>query len=138
MTTRRKLKLKNIKSFVIDRKIWARGRMLDESGGSKVNSLLRIDDKMCCLGIYLKACGVPNKDLLQVGDPENLDLPLKMLPKWLLEEVDIEGYENSKLVSDLIDANDATSCKEATREVKVAKLFAKTGIKVTFKGEANE
>lgn len=50
-----------MRNLVIDRSIWLRGEGEDES------RLLRVaDGKMCCVGIYLAACGVPSSQLEEV------------------------------------------------------------------------
>lgn len=52
------MKLKKIRKLVIDRRVWLRGEGANES------YLLRSrDHKMCCVGIYLEACGVPKSEL---------------------------------------------------------------------------
>jgi hypothetical protein len=114
--TTKVLKLKSVKAFVIDRKVWARGHQ-------RVNQLRRRDDgKMCCLGIYLKACGAPTCALTGFGVP--VDVKTLIVPGWL----------GTNKASDLVCANDAYFDDEARREDDVKAGFAKAGIEVTFKG----
>jgi hypothetical protein len=117
-------KLKNVRSFVIDRNVWARGEkdnvLLDSTTG-----------KMCCLGIYLKACGASDKRLKNVGSPSDAG-DADTLPKWMVGEVFGFSADDAPTVRKLIRVNDAKAPKD--REGKIAKLFAEAGVKVRFKG----
>lgn len=104
--------------------------------GAKLGSMLHRpqDQKMCCIGIYLEACGISRSLLTDVGDPSDVrtDLPKQCL--WLiniLEDPNNEGYPhqttNSKDTEDLIQENDNDA-----REEKIAEIFAKHDVEVEF------
>lgn len=116
--------MKQVRSFVINRGEWLRGSL---------NSLLLCEGskKMCCLGIYLKSCGIEDSVLAGAGSPIDI-FKAAPLPRWLISE---NKEWNSRLVSSLIDANDDEHASEAQREERIIELFAKEGITVTFKGE---
>lgn len=117
--------MKEIKKFTIDRKIWLRGEGTDKS------KLLRSSDgKMCCLGIYLKKCGVKPTLLNNLASPRQVGIPI---PNWLLNT----RGENSMLVDSLMEENDRELVTEKMMNLKereIRGLFKEAGIKVTFKG----
>jgi hypothetical protein len=132
-----------VKSFVIDRLTWYRGH------GSSASKLLREDGKMCCVGIYGRALGVPDAYLLNLGTVSNslgekdpygpVPPPARNLPwpEWTIKR------QHGDL-SDLYTVNDYQLAmggggkwegvinSEADREAVIAKLFAKNGVTVTF------
>ena len=110
-----------IMKLIIDRDIWLRGE------GSGWSYLLREEDsKMCCLGIYLKECGVPSEKLLYMTSPYQL---VKIIPPeagWLLGSSSIDTCS-------LMELNDEKKIeKEDEREEKIAYIFAKHNIEVEF------
>ena len=108
-----------VTAFVIDRATWLRGE------GYQSSALLRSSDgKRCGVGIYLRACGVPDKRLKNVDEAESV----AGLPKqadWL-----ITAKRNSDLAMKLYGENDGTA-----KESAIATLFAEMGITVTFTGK---
>lgn len=136
----------NVKSFIIDRTNWLRGE------GSKASRLLRpTDEKMCCVGIYLKACGVPRDQLLDTAAVESrrlvsgglsLDsvsdtkLAIPILPEgasWLRDDFK-HCSGPTPAASALYSMNDyqASDMPERYREEGIRNLFAKQGVEVTF------
>lgn len=126
-------KIKPVKAFTISRKVWLRGEPND-------SFLLRNrDGKMCCVGIFLHACGVPAEEMLD-GEAVNsfIGLPIynrmeQALGKsfgWLFRL-----SVKSSLIDRLYHANDnsASSISPNTREKRIAELFAEGGVEVTFK-----
>ena len=116
-------------AFVIDRSRWARGKR--DMG----NLLLGDDGAMCCLGFYLESCGVNRSDLLRVGDPDvvasSVSLPEET--RWLVREENDDGealWFQSPECRLLIDENDERVSH--LREERIAAMFAKQGIDVTF------
>lgn len=104
--------------------------------GTRLGSMLHRsqDDKMCCIGIYLEACGVPVTSLTDVGDPA--DTTLTTIPeqcKWLVTKIeDPEGVYSSEIVNsrdaeELIGEND-----HQAREQVIAAVFAKHNVEVEF------
>ena len=106
--------------FIIDRKIWLRGE------GTDMSSLLRrMDDKQCCLGIYLEACGMPRDMLREISEPAYV---LTTLPEETLWLMDTEKYQDINLMT----INDNQDLWETQRERKIAEIFAQHGITVEF------
>lgn len=148
---------KKLKKLTIDRKVWLRG----EGEGE----LLRASDgKMCCLGIYLKACGKAPRTLLGKAMPS--ELSKRVLPEealWLVkprqpEEDSVGGddFTNSSVAGQLMGINDDKAYLkdketgeyvldedwrpvidpkgESVRERKIKAAFKKQGIEVEFVG----
>lgn len=128
--------------FTIKRKKWLRGQ-LD-------SALLHIStSKMCCLGIYAKACGYKPKEIR--GVPTLADLSNV---KSGVEKFTDENGANNYLASNLMSVNDHEICcdkdnsvilerkngtpyivtvdSEEKREALIKKLFDKAKIQVTF------
>jgi|SRR3984957_16017850 len=115
--------MKEVKSFTIDRNKWLRGE------GTSKSSLLRSSDgKMCCLGIYLSACGVAKDILKNLATPASI-VEKNTLPSWLKNH-----YLNSSIVIDLMNANDKIQFAETDRELSIKAGFKQAGIKIRFKG----
>jgi hypothetical protein len=123
--------------FTIDRSKWQRG-----PGESR---LLNSHGKMCCLGFYGEACGVPTDDLFGLAYPSEVRRSSHLLPTWLTDVTDIdeeygpvERVEDSDDVAELICLNDADPTDEedvsdeADRERRIAAIFAKHGVEVEF------
>lgn len=138
--------------FTISRKTWLSGEGSDDS------FLLRsCDNKMCCLGFFLKSLGATDEDL--AGWPVPSDIPAITEPRapWLLAEKKTPGdpirASSSGMASELMETNDAEFfplktddgtpeyeeyCAEARaafmkkKEEKIARLFAVHGITVHF------
>jgi len=108
--------------FTIDRKEWLRGEGVYQS------YLLRArDGKRCCVGIYLKACGMSDEELSGVTGANEKPV-CDLLPQeagWLL---------NWELLGHLYVDNDERSTSESEREERIAEGFARNGIKVNFIG----
>ena len=115
--------MEEIKEFTIDRAVWLRGE------GEFKSKLYRVEDgKMCCLGIYLCACGIDKSLLANRATPEETET---QMPAWLIDSL---RPMRSSLASKLITVNDI-KLDEDKREETIKELFAEAGIKVTFKGE---
>ncbi|MEK6883939.1 MAG: hypothetical protein AABY22_30190, partial [Nanoarchaeota archaeon] len=97
--------------LTIDRKIWLRGQ--------RESALLVKSGKMCCVGIYLNACGVSSDDLYNILDPSYLEIPKKA--KWLT----CSSGSNSKSSIDLMNINDKIGTKLKKRETEIKKIFKK-------------
>jgi hypothetical protein len=123
-----------MKNLVINRKNWLRGE------GGDVSFLKREEDgKMCCLGMYLNQCRVPQGDMIDVQVPCSLEF--KTIPKqakWMIDD----NYEasplcnslmnTSPLCNSLMNTNDDQKINEGKREKIISEKFSKAGIKVTF------
>src|SRR5258705_13829674 len=96
MKAKKRGKRKAVRTLVIDRRKWLRGGDLD----GLTSVLLRPSDgKMCCMGIYGRALGVPRKKLLNIGLPTSADETLDLddddpstaaaqWPAWLFRPID--------------------------------------------------
>lgn len=118
-----------MRNLVIDRNIWFRGQ------GSKESKLLNDNGKMCCVGIYLKACGVPEEDILNVRTADELadefsnknKLPEEA--KWLFDFVQ---RCRSIRATDLYIINDDVMEIDSSREDYIRHKFAEVDVVVTF------
>lgn len=119
--------MEEITELTVDKSIWLRGE------GSSSSALLRESDgKMCCLGVYLHACGVTKELLKSQLRPSDVNTEI---PAWLLTKPGGKYNRTSPLARALIQANDDHFYTQAQRERKIKKLFAQAGVKVIFKGE---
>lgn len=110
-----------MKEIVIRRRMWGRGN----SGGYLRNSV----GKQCCLGFVCRAFGVPLEAIVGQTMPERLDDDKHrvLLPAWLLRtaaEAD---------VSTAAGVNDDVTLTNEERELKIAAIFKKHGLKAVFK-----
>lgn len=117
-----------MKKLVIDRSKWQRGegyaQLLDDETG-----------KMCCLGIYLRACGKAPSTIANRSFP--CQIPNRLFPKeadWLLEGLGEDRFD-SAVANKLMYVNDSRMKTEKQRETFIKETFAKQGIKVEFVGE---
>lgn len=127
--------------FTIDRDKWLRGE------GHSASKLLRPSDgKMCCLGMYLLACGLTPEEIQDQDAPGDVawnatrvdGMPRRPIwnegkLSWLLKD---NANDCSETCVQLMSANDDQRrfVEETNREEKVAELFAKEGITVHFIG----
>lgn len=110
--------------LVIDRSIWLRG----EPEGSM---LLRPNDgKMCCVGIYLAACGVPHSRLSSKRSAADKGVVADD-GSWLVERRNNGLLCSSAAAIRLYEENDCWS-NATDRESKIAELFAANGVDVEF------
>lgn len=116
--------------LIIDRNLWLRGEGHDASALHR-----KSDGKMCCLGIYGLACGLPLDKLTGKNQPNEL----KGYPEWLLIHVtpslDSKAYTGcSTDCGDLIMCNDAKLYQDPEREAKITEIFSRHDVEVTFVG----
>lgn len=115
-----------MKELIINRKIWGRGC------GENQGKLLTHDRKaQCCLGIYLSACGLTNKELRSKATPFEVkggSVPAEA--EWLFW-----GHMASELAGELMETNDRTDISETERELRVKNGFKTVGIEVKFVGK---
>lgn len=107
----------------ISREKWLRGK-----GGYDSYLIRPRDGKQCCLGFYLKACGVAPGILKGKKTPKFLrrtDIPQEA--QWL-----IAGESNSAATNFLTGCNDSWRRLPNTQEELIAKEFRKHGVKVIF------
>lgn len=128
-------------SLIIDRGQWLTGSVLNY-----LNSCLRDKDTglMCCLGVYGKACGMPEVELNKKVALRGSGRPDEAA--WLsktLDNKDTKRFADSDYSSDvqgaLMDVNDNNHIHPSRREAAIAYLFKKYGfIDVTFVGKYAE
>ena len=110
--------------LVIDRKVWLRGE------GDAVSRLLRPEDqKMCCVGIYGKALGLPDKVLEDVTTATGWG-GTTVWPDWVLEECHTLGKTTD--IAEVYVTNDEMDFNDRERETRLTLLFAKHGVEVEF------
>lgn len=126
-----------MRKLQIPRDIWLRGEGTDES------YLLRTSDrKMCCVGIYLKECGVSEEKMCDVKDANNFEVS-KRLPEeayWL-----VTIYPEGPTAGLLYETNDYRFVEhedipdeevlvrsEEEREEKVKAIFLAYDVEVEF------
>lgn len=120
-----------MQNLVIDKSIWLRGE------GNEKSFLLRsADNKMCCVGIYMKSCGFTTKELKDNGAVEDVEgyitYDTKGDPEKRFKQAKCNWLQNRSTVSDLYETNDNEEISEAEREEQIIEGFAKNGVKVTF------
>jgi hypothetical protein len=124
--------------LIIDRKTWSRGRpstLLSESGSR------------CCLGFYSKFLGVPDDQMMGVGNPCLLPYGgsgwQTIKASWLSDQTErkYELWTSSDNIL-LVRYNDYERGKrsyekeevmtEELREQKIAEVFKRNGVRVVF------
>lgn len=132
------------RKLVIDRSIWLRGE------GNEDSYLLRnTDNKMCCLGIYLEACGVSRERLGGIPTPSelaNLDVEVPKEAEWLVNKkpnpTPSQRWEGTPWAHRLMEENDDVLPRNAPKDIKkqnehrreanIAQLFRANGVEVEF------
>lgn len=118
---------KKLFKFTVDRKIWLRGE------GSGASYLLRESDgKKCCVGIFLGACGMPDRHIKGLASANDIHDAIpggKRGPTAFLLE-----RGNDPVAARLYNANDFRYTDGNKRENKIKKLFHSVGVLVSFKG----
>ena len=106
--------------FTIDRSRWLRGRDADVGEGSR---LYRTSDKkMCCMGFYLRRCGMSVTDIQEKSLPRLVETDLPPSAGWIVGHAE----------NDLAIVNDIRRHKHRERAIKT--IFKRHGVDVTFKG----
>jgi hypothetical protein len=128
MSTKNEIKvLGDVKSFTIDRKRWYRGMNFG-------SALLKQNGKMCCLGFYAKACGLPNKMLCDVETPADVMECAVYLDhcntEWATKLVKRES--DTDTTQRIVYVNDDTTLTDTIREKRLIALFKRINIAVKF------
>lgn len=118
--------------LIIDRRIWLRGEGDADDNPADPACLLRESDgKRCCVGIYLRALGVPDSELKGVREAQGVrGLPADA--HWLVDSHEHRMIQNSQAGLDLYDLNDAKRPGGVVREARIRKKFAEHGVEVRF------
>jgi hypothetical protein len=122
--------------LTIPRSIWLRGE------GDEVSRLLRPeDDKMCCIGIYLKELGVEEEYLLNVSDANHINFNHRLPEeaKWLRDPCAVPSSGSFYTTNDyeLLNIDEDSESRgfvrsEEEREAKIREMFLAHGVEVTF------
>lgn len=127
-----KMRLRKPKEFTIDRGKWVHGGFENKKKLGSTN-LLNDQERMCCLGFYSEACGVPRDDLRNLATPSGL---VGVRVPYMTSKHHLGVITNSKLATDLIQINDdlnsPTSPKEKEKLVRAS--FKEIDVKVRFTG----
>ncbi len=115
--------------FVIDRNKWLRGE------GAPRSFLLRSDDqKMCCLGIFLKALGATDESLCNTQTPADMPCNRSVIPDWMFRANTLlhEHPQNAEELYRLMETNDDLNLSDYERELAIEQFFVSKGIDVEF------
>jgi hypothetical protein len=118
-----------LKTLVIDRKKWYRGK------GPASSALLTESKKMCCLGFLGRAEGLKPKDIRGITTPSDSDLPKELLTpsfKKLVEYHHSDLPFDNELCKKLTKLNDKEDISDKERESKLRPLFRKLKYKLKF------
>lgn len=123
--------------YTIDRSKWVcGGDTTDKLTGRFSNlgdaQLLNNYAKMCCLGQICHIGGVPKGELLNEGEPDQLEN--RNVPGWLLEKGSWHVH-NSTTAEKMMNINDDPNITQAEREGKLKKIARKAGVILQFIGK---
>lgn len=117
-----------MRKLVIDRRKWLRGE-----GVTTSRLLRRSDQKQCCVGFYLEACGVSREVLLGNGAAHSPSVS-EVLPEeagWLV--INAYGVKNgTEAAKQLYTKNDDILINEEEREAAIYELFLKYDVEIEF------
>ena len=117
-------KLRKPKEFTINRSEWMNA-YTNEKTGTDSKLLDKDSGRMCCLGFYAKACGVPESKIINQQSPR--DIKQSALP-WLMR-----GGLETQLCDGLMETNDGLE-DHKKREKEIKEQFELIGVKVKFAG----
>lgn len=123
-----------LKTLTVKRSEWARG---DINGPS---SLVNEIDKKCCLGFFMKKCGVSYKKMKLCPTPNDVEYKNEILFKKVPQLVSFvrEDEEsrcplrNTNFCDVAMIINDDKRINEETRENRLIELFKNHNIKLKF------
>jgi len=115
--------------LIIDRAKWRTGGNSPIQTGKGSTALLNLVGFMCCLGFRCHQMGIPKKDLLGKGCPEQL------ANNWTIPDlVDSVGYDTD-FTNTAMEINDSENFNQEEREKEITEHFATIGVTVEFKGK---
>ena len=116
--------------LIIDRAKWRTGGDSRIQTGEGSTKLLNNDGFMCCLGFRCHQMGIPKKDLLGKGCPEQL------ANNWTIPDLidSVVGYDTD-FTTTAIEINDSDAITQEEREKEITEHFATIGVTVEFKGK---
>lgn len=109
--------------LIIDRATWLRGE-------PDVSCLRDRSGRMCCLGFYGLACGVPYWAILEQVEPQ-----YAQSAAWPISCVEFEDGDGLKTrwTDEAIRINDSRLIGDVARERLLVEHFAKVGVDVEFR-----
>ncbi len=120
-----------VKEFTIVREKWIRGKAA-RYAGMVISRLVTDHGQMCCLGFYGVACGVPERNML------NVSFPNQVLPSRLNDGINqffkLPNEQRDTQIR-LIEANDKVDISAKERERTLKRLFRRIGVRVNFVSE---
>ena len=129
----------SINKLIIYRDRWLRGE------GTDSYLLREKDNKMCCLGFYCKALGIDDTDITMMASPQSLvadtfdeiksDFFADGLVDLLHQDKTSGMFEDNRICSELMTANDDLNRPEDVREADIIRLFSQIGVEVEFVDE---
>jgi hypothetical protein len=132
------------KKLILDYSKWICGEGGDHQVGEGKVALKNIEGFYCCLGMWSLQCGASDKELLEKGEPCEIDT---LIPIFSEDEVyegeeynpitneyekytDTCGRINTTLALDAIKINDETKTTPEEKIHALTKLLAKEGIEL--------
>lgn len=120
----------------IDRSKWKTGEDGSEnSTGLGDTQLLNDEGFMCCLGFRCLQLGIPKKDILERGEPGDVD-GWEVIPD-LVNHHDW-GTINTEFTNKAMKINDSGKLTRKQREYRIKQHFKKVNVDVVFTGEYTE
>lgn len=117
-----------MQELVIDRQKWRTGQEGPHKTGDGPTQLLNEEGFMCCLGFECLRLGLTEDNILQIGEPQEVD-------EAYYDNIDymLTGARFQKdWVTEAININDSVTMVLAEKEEAIIKLFANQGVNVTF------
>jgi hypothetical protein len=112
---------------------WLRGAHSNTDNVAEFSQLLRHWDKRrCCIGCYLRDCGLPDEQLRGAGTAEDIDR--EELPEeasWLHDDIGLDSEEASYMYAVNDDTDEIYSDHERVRQLN--KLSKPHGVRLVYR-----
>lgn len=131
------MELKVPTEMTIHRPDWVCGGLEINDGQGNVQfplgeALLKNEnEKLCCLGFGLRACGVPDGVLMNCSLPHDVGIRLQVdIPPFT-----VDVTQDSEFAKKAAKLNDNVHITQEQREAELTKLFKAAGIELKFTGK---
>lgn len=117
-----------MQELVIDRQKWRTGSDGPHKTGEGTTQLLNEQGFMCCLGFECLRLGLTEENILQIGEPQEVD-------EAYYDNIDymLTGARFQKdWVTEAIEVNDNPELTLDQKEALIESIFGKEGIEVKF------
>ncbi len=116
--------------FVVDRKMWYRGK------GSDTSRLLNAEGQRCCIGFVGQQCNIADEYMLNLPDIDSAHEEHSVkdqFPAWMHgdKRSRLLGYESTAIFT-AYHINDDTEIPDNEREEKLKQVFAEFGDEIEF------